>query len=111
MSSPTTTSYLPYHEPPILTILIQSSLLLLLNTVNHILDNLIFCGLIGQIFIGVAYGTPGGNILSSESQHVIVQLGYLGLILLVYEGKSFPFSFLVVIANIKKVAFKLNSRL
>jgi hypothetical protein len=80
--------YLPYHEPDIITILTQSAFLLVLNIVNHILDNLIFCGLVGQIFVGIAWGTPGGKLLSEEAERVIVQLGYIGLILLVYEGMS-----------------------
>jgi Kef-type K+ transport system membrane component KefB len=85
MSTPTT-SALPYHEPDIVTILIQSSLLLALNVVNHIFDKLIFCGLLGQVFIGVAWGTPGAKWLDTQTEDVVVQLGYLGLILLVYEG-------------------------
>ncbi|KAH0493246.1 hypothetical protein TgHK011_008160 [Trichoderma gracile] len=54
---------LPYHEPGIVTILIQASFLLLLNIANFVLDHSLYCGLLGQIF-----------------------LGYLGLLLLVYEG-------------------------
>ncbi|EGP92457.1 uncharacterized protein MYCGRDRAFT_30018, partial [Zymoseptoria tritici IPO323] len=77
---------LPYHEPGIVTILILSSFLILSNVVNWIFDRLLFCGLIGQIAIGVAWGTPGGNWLSLEIQDAIVQFGYLGLIVLVYEG-------------------------
>ncbi|KFY02390.1 hypothetical protein V490_00524 [Pseudogymnoascus sp. VKM F-3557] len=79
-------SFLPYHEPGIVTILIQTSLLLILNVVNSIFDKLIFCGLLGQVFIGVAWGTPGAKWLGQGVEDVIVQLGYLGLILLVYEG-------------------------
>ncbi|RDL36144.1 Uncharacterized protein BP5553_06756 [Venustampulla echinocandica] len=79
-------SFLPYHEPGIATILIQSSLILILNIVNTIFDKLIFCGLLGQVFIGVAWGTPGAKWLGQDTEDVIVQLGYLGLILLVYEG-------------------------
>lgn len=78
---------LPYHEPAIATILVQSSLLLLLNVVNAVLDRLVYCGLLGQVLIGIAWGTPGTKWLSSEVEEVIVQLGYLGLILLVYEGE------------------------
>jgi hypothetical protein len=85
-------SYLPYHEPDIITILTQSGFLLVLNIINHIFDNLIFCGLIGQIFIGIAWGTPGGSLLDKEAERVIVQFGYLGLILLVYEGISLIFN-------------------
>lgn len=80
-------SYLPYHEPDVITILIQSSFLLVLNALNSVFDSLIYCGLLIQVFVGVAWGTPGGNILGREFENVVVQLGYLGLILLVYEGK------------------------
>lgn len=74
-----------------MVILIQSCFLLALNIVNSVLDRLIYCGLIGQLLIGVAWGMPGANWLDSSSQHVIQQLGYLGLILLVYEGKVLLF--------------------
>ncbi|KAI5248815.1 Sodium/hydrogen exchanger [Aureobasidium subglaciale] len=77
---------LPYHEPGIVTILIQASFLLVLNGINWVLDNAIYCGLVGQILIGVAWGTPGANWLSEEVQDTVMQLGYLGLILIVYEG-------------------------
>ncbi|KAL7790316.1 Sodium/hydrogen exchanger family domain-containing protein [Trichoderma ceciliae] len=77
---------LPYHEPGIVTILIQTSFLLLLNVANFVLDHGVYCGLLGQTFIGVAWGTPGASWLSAEAEEVVVQLGYLGLLLLVYEG-------------------------
>jgi len=80
-------SFLPYHEPQITTILIQSALLLALNITNTIFDKLIFCGLLAQVFIGVAWGTPGSKWLDRSTESVIVQLGYLGLVLLVYEGE------------------------
>lgn len=78
---------LPYHEPDIAAILVQASFLLVLNAVNYVLDNLLYCGLVGQLLIGIAWGTPGAKWLPNEVETVIVQLGYLGLILLVYEGK------------------------
>ena len=40
---------LPYHEPAILTILVQSSFLLVLNLVSLVLDRLVYCGLLGQV--------------------------------------------------------------
>lgn len=84
------TTSLPYHEPGIVTILTQASFLLLLNVANFFLDRSLYCGLLGQIFLGMAYGTPGGKWLGTETEGVIVQLGYLGLLLLVYEGESHP---------------------
>lgn len=79
-------SSLPYHEPSIETILIQSSFLIVLNAVSHVLDATIYSGLVGQILVGIAWGMPGGKILDSHAQEFIVQLGYVGLILLVFEG-------------------------
>jgi Kef-type K+ transport system membrane component KefB len=67
-------------------ILQQSSLLLLSNVVNHIFDRLLYCGLVGQILMGVAWGTPGANWLGASVETAISQFGYMGLILLVYEG-------------------------
>ncbi|EHA56027.1 hypothetical protein MGG_08252 [Pyricularia oryzae 70-15] len=81
-----TPSSLPYHEPSITTIIILSGFLILLNAINYGLDKLVYCGLIGQVFLGIAWGTPGAGWLSEEMEHSIVQLGYLGLILVVYEG-------------------------
>lgn len=77
---------LSYHEPDITTILILTSFLLLSHFVNWALDRLVYCGLVGQILIGVAWGTPGGKWLNEGVETTIVQFGYLGLILLVYEG-------------------------
>ncbi|KAM0199481.1 hypothetical protein ACHAPI_003242 [Fusarium lateritium] len=77
---------LPYHEPSITTIAILSGFLLLLNLINHGLDKLAYCGLIGQVALGIAWGTPGAKWLSRDVEDAVVQLGYLGLILLVFEG-------------------------
>lgn len=81
-------SSLPYHEPPIATLLTQSSFLILLNVINHVLDSVMYAGLVGQILIGIAWGTPGGKLLETHAEEIIVQLGYIGLILLVFEGKT-----------------------
>ncbi|KAL4787015.1 Sodium/hydrogen exchanger family-domain-containing protein [Aspergillus varians] len=75
-----------YHEPSISTILNQTGFLLVLNLVNTCLDKLLYCGLIGQLFIGILWGTPGAKWLDRDTETVIQQLGYLGLIMLVYEG-------------------------
>jgi hypothetical protein len=76
----------PYEEPSIATILNQAGLLLALNIVNACLNRLLYCGLIGQLFIGILWGTPGAKWIGSDVEKVIQQLGYLGLIMLVYEG-------------------------
>lgn len=78
-----------YHEPPITTTLNLTGFLVVLNLVNVCLDRILYCGLIGQLFIGILWGTPGAKWLNREAETVIQQLGYLGLIMLVYEGKYF----------------------
>ena len=77
---------LPYHEPGIADILILTSFLLLLNIINTTLDRVLYCGLLGQVLVGIAWGTPGGKWLSMDVEKAMVQLGYFGLLLLVYEG-------------------------
>ncbi|KAF2488601.1 Sodium/hydrogen exchanger [Lophium mytilinum] len=77
---------LPYHDPGIVTILIQTSFIFLLNIVNSVLDHTLYCGLLGQVLIGIAWGTPGAKWIPLHAEEVIVQLGYIGLVLLVYEG-------------------------
>lgn len=77
---------LPYQEPGITALLTLSSFLYLLNIINHLLDKWIYCGLLGQVFVGVAWGMPGAQWISKAIQGVFTQLGFLGVVLLVYEG-------------------------
>ena len=77
---------LPYQEPSITALLTLSSFLCLLNVINHLLDKWIYCGLLGQVFVGVVWGLPGAQWISKAIQEVFTQLGSLGLVLLVYEG-------------------------
>src|SRR5450432_4648233 len=81
-------TYLPYEDPGITVILSLTSFIILLNTVRCMLNELLHCGLIGEIFIGMIWGLPVGGTawLSRETQEVIRTLGYLGLIGLVFEG-------------------------
>jgi len=106
---------LPYHEPGIVVILVLTSFLLLLNVVNAALDRVLYCGLLGQVLVGIAWGTPGAKWLSESLEETVVQLGYLGLILLVYEGPhalhrpARPIS--VALTNAHQADFLLRSNL
>lgn len=77
---------LPYQEPTITIILTYSSFFLAANVINAVLDKMVSCGLVGQIVVGITWGTPGGRLFGTAAEGVISNLGYLGLILLVYEG-------------------------
>ncbi|KAI0969557.1 Sodium/hydrogen exchanger family-domain-containing protein [Xylaria arbuscula] len=79
-------SYLPYHEPSLIELLITSTFLLALNSINSILDRTLACGLVGQVLIGTAWGEPGAQWLSLDVQRTVSSIGYLGLILVVYAG-------------------------
>ncbi|KAI0192070.1 Sodium/hydrogen exchanger family-domain-containing protein [Xylaria flabelliformis] len=83
MSTP---SYLPYHEPSLTELLITSTFLLALNGINSVLDHTLACGLIGQVLVGTAWGSPGAGWLTPDFERVVFSLGYLGLILVVYAG-------------------------
>ncbi|KAF4635011.1 hypothetical protein G7Y89_g3085 [Cudoniella acicularis] len=80
--------YLPYEEPSLQEILSLTSLLLLLNIARYLLDRLLYCGIVGEILIGVIWGLPVGGTawLSEGVQKTIQAFGYLGLIGLVFEG-------------------------
>ncbi|KAI0203597.1 Sodium/hydrogen exchanger family-domain-containing protein [Astrocystis sublimbata] len=57
-----TTSYLPYHEPSLRELLVASTFLLALNTINSMLDRTLACGLVGQVPIALSFAllaTPG----------------------------------------------------
>lgn len=79
---------LPYHEPSRIVILTQSSFLILLNVIGIAMDKFLYCGLVAQILLGVAFGVPGADWLGTEVEKTMVQVGYLGLILVVYEGST-----------------------
>ncbi|KAI9877487.1 MAG: hypothetical protein M1830_003784 [Pleopsidium flavum] len=79
---------LPYHEQGITQLLSLTSFLLTLNGSRYVMDHLLYCGLLGEIVIGIVWGTPlaGTTWLSRGVQETVQSLGYLGLIGLVFEG-------------------------
>jgi Kef-type K+ transport system membrane component KefB len=80
--------YLPYEQPNITVILSLTSFLIVLNGVRYLLDKLLYCGLIGEILIGIIWGLPVGRTawLTEGTQEAIQAFGYLGLVGLVFEG-------------------------
>ena len=96
-----------YHEPAIATVLNLTGFLLVLNIVNVCLDKLLYCGLIGQLFIGILWGTPGAEWLDRGMETAVQQLGYLGLIMLVYEGMLYVDA-TVGFTNPSRWSFDLN---
>ncbi|KAF9884728.1 Hsp70 ATPase ssc1 [Aspergillus nanangensis] len=78
--------FLPYHEPSIVQILILISFFLFLSLAEWVSAKIIRAGLIGQIAVGIIYGVPLADILEHNWQETFLALGYIGLILIIFEG-------------------------
>jgi hypothetical protein len=49
-------------------------------------EKIICASLIGNIIVGLIYGVPIANILAIDWQATFLVLGYIGLILIIFEG-------------------------
>ncbi|KAH7362410.1 sodium-hydrogen antiporter [Plectosphaerella cucumerina] len=78
--------YLAYHEPTIIQLLVIISFFFFLALAEWISDKIFKAGLIGQMLVGLVYGIPLGNIMPIEWQETFISLGYIGLILIIFEG-------------------------
>ncbi|PYH75408.1 Sodium/hydrogen exchanger [Aspergillus uvarum CBS 121591] len=78
--------FLPYHEPGIVDILILISFFFILSLAEWASAKIIRAGIIGQIAVGIIYGKPLADILELDWQKTFLFLGYVGLILIIFEG-------------------------
>ncbi|KAF2676594.1 Sodium/hydrogen exchanger [Lentithecium fluviatile CBS 122367] len=79
--------FLQYHEPNIIQILLLISFFFWLSLGEWLSNKVFRAGLIGQIIVGLVYGLPiGGHVMPIEWQQAFIALGYLGLILIIFEG-------------------------
>ncbi|GAA5950595.1 hypothetical protein JCM21900_002518 [Sporobolomyces salmonicolor] len=74
-----------YAEPPLPRLLTLISLLYLVQLARAIANYLFGAGLLGEIAIGVIYG-PVAHILPLEWEETFIVVGYIGLVLIVFEG-------------------------
>lgn len=81
-----TTGFLQYEEPDVIGILVLVSFFFFLSVLGWAFDKAISASLIGHILLGILYGVPVGNILTTEWQETFLALGYVGLILIIFEG-------------------------
>jgi Kef-type K+ transport system membrane component KefB len=81
-----TTHSFAYVEPTIVSLQMLSSFIYLLNVARSLAHRLFYAGLIGEILVGIIYVAPLANILKTEWEQTILDFGYLGLLLLVFEG-------------------------
>ncbi|AEO70732.1 uncharacterized protein THITE_2132174 [Thermothielavioides terrestris NRRL 8126] len=79
-------AFFAYHEPDIINILTLISFFLFLATAHWLAEKIICASLIGNIIVGLIYGVPIANILAIDWQATFLVLGYIGLILIIFEG-------------------------
>lgn len=72
-------------------ILIIISFFFFLSLAEWITAKIIQAGIIGNIAVGIIYGVPLANILEMDWQKTFLSLGYVGLILIIFEGPSSSF--------------------
>ncbi|KAL1673149.1 Sodium/hydrogen exchanger family-domain-containing protein [Schizophyllum commune] len=88
-----------YEAPSIPTLLTLSSFLYLNSAVSSLFDRLIHANLLGPLFVGIIYGPQVANILPSDALTTFINVGYIGLLIIVFEaGLTTDLSLLV--ANI-----------
>lgn len=78
----------------VIEILILVSFFLFLSFAEWLAGKIVRASLIGQIIVGLLYGVPIANILALDWQTTFLTLGYIGLILIIFEGmlQSYPHS-------------------
>ncbi|KAH7374124.1 sodium-hydrogen antiporter [Cadophora sp. MPI-SDFR-AT-0126] len=86
LSNAPTEGFLEYHEPKIVPLLVLISFFFFLAVAEWISDKIFRASLIGQIVVGLIYGLPVGNIMPLDWQDTFVSLGYIGLVLIIFEG-------------------------
>jgi Kef-type K+ transport system membrane component KefB len=79
-------SFVAYHEPGIVQILIIISFFFFLSLAEWFSAKIIRAGIIGQIAVGIIYGKPLADILEGPWQETFLAIGYVGLILIIFEG-------------------------
>ncbi|KAI0829234.1 Sodium/hydrogen exchanger [Trametes gibbosa] len=77
---------LPFEEPSLIELLVCSSFLYILNAARVAADYVFNGGIIAEIAFGMVYGSPLASLLPPHWEETFTVLGYLGLILVVFEG-------------------------
>ncbi|KII87178.1 hypothetical protein PLICRDRAFT_163156 [Plicaturopsis crispa FD-325 SS-3] len=75
-----------YSVPHIPELLSLASFLYFINVAESLLSHLLHAGLLGPLFVGIIYGSQAADLLSVDIQSTFITIGYIGLILLVFEA-------------------------
>ncbi|ESK91237.1 sodium-hydrogen antiporter [Moniliophthora roreri MCA 2997] len=78
---------MPLYEAPEITLLLTvSSLLYFMNAAEAIFTHVLEAGLIGSLAVGIVYGPDAGNMIPEFISETLLVIGYIGLLLLVFEA-------------------------
>lgn len=77
---------LEYDVPAAPLLLTISSFLYLLNISEALFTRLINAGLVGSLAVGIIFGPQAANIVPLDVMQTFIILGYIGVIILVFEG-------------------------
>ncbi|KAF7342118.1 putative Na(+)/H(+) antiporter GerT [Mycena venus] len=75
-----------YTTPNIPLILTVGSFLYLINVAEAVFARFINAGLLGSLCVGILFGSEVSNILPEAFQSAFITLGYIGLLLIVFEA-------------------------
>ncbi|PPQ99324.1 hypothetical protein CVT24_009193 [Panaeolus cyanescens] len=81
-----TPSQVPYNPPHIEQLLTISAFLYLLPLSSGLFNYVLNAGLLGPLILGIVFGPEAANILSNDIQTAFINIGYIGLLLLIFEG-------------------------
>ncbi|KAL1691137.1 Sodium/hydrogen exchanger family-domain-containing protein, partial [Schizophyllum commune] len=88
-----------YEAPSIPTLLTLSSFLYLNSAASSLFDRIIHANLLGPLLVGIIYGPQVAGILPADALTTFINVGYIGLLIIVFEaGLTTDLSLLV--ANI-----------
>ncbi|KAJ6622770.1 Sodium/hydrogen exchanger family-domain-containing protein [Mycena sp. CBHHK59/15] len=75
-----------YTTPNLPLILTVTSFLYLINVAEFVFTRFVNAGLLGSLFVGILFGSQVSDILPEPIQSTFITLGYIGLLLIVYEA-------------------------
>ena len=77
------------HDWIVIQVLTIISFFFFLSLAEWISAKMIRAGIVGQIAVGIIYGVPLADILKVTWQETFLAIGYIGLILIIFEGNGF----------------------
>ncbi|KAI0706919.1 Sodium/hydrogen exchanger [Cerioporus squamosus] len=77
---------LNYEEPSVIHLLVLASFLYLLKITGTASDYILHAGIVAEIAFGIIYGSPLTGLLPTSWESTFTALGYLGLVLVIFEG-------------------------